>query len=145
MITSKYIDKIVAIMMLLALVISLIIFSGKVKATDTVPALQESGQHMEYEKKIFDTSKPVSIDIKMDAKNWAELLKNASKREWQSCDVVINGTTFYNVGIRAKGDSSLSSIAEDSNTNRFSFKLKFDKYKDGQMFFSRKKILKIPV
>ena len=132
MITSKYIDKIVAIMMLLALVISLIIFSGKVKATDTVPAPQESGQHMEYEKKIFDTSKPVSIDIKMDAKNWAELLKNASKREWQSCDVVINGTTFYNVGIRAKGDSSLSSIAEDSNTNRFSFKLKFDKYKDGQ-------------
>ena len=132
MITSKYIDKIIAVMMLLALVVSLLPFSGKVKATEAAPVPQETGTHQEYEKKIFDTAKPVSIDIRMDEKKWTELLRNASKKEWQSCDVVINGTTFYNVGIRAKGDSSLSSIAEDSNTNRFSVKLKFDKYKDGQ-------------
>ncbi len=86
----------------------------------------------EYEAELFDTSEPITVDILMDADVWQAFLDNASEKEWTSCDVVINGTRFDNVGIRTKGDSSLDSVAYDKNSDRYSFKLKFDKYVDGQ-------------
>ena len=91
-----------------------------------------TGTAAEYETKVFDTEKPLSVEIDMDAKQWKKLLKNAAEKKWQSCDVTINGTKFKKVGIRTKGSSSLESIAESPNCDRYSFKLKFDKYNDNQ-------------
>lgn len=90
------------------------------------------GIRMDYEQKLFDTSKPITVDITMDTDNWQEMLTNATEKKWRSCDVVVNGRRLNNVGIRPKGDSSLSSIAANPNTNRYSFMLRFDKYQSGQ-------------
>lgn len=128
MITSRYAERIAAGMMAAALIACLILTSvaGRAIAADagSIP--------VEYERQLFDTDKPMSIDILMDEKQWQELLENASEKKWHSCDVIVNGKHFNNVGIRTKGDSSLSSIAENPRSNRYSFKLKFDKYQKGQ-------------
>ncbi len=87
---------------------------------------------MEYETRIFDHSEPVVIDIRMDADQWDTMLNNATQEIYYACDVVIDGTKFYDVGIRPKGNTSLSSIASNPNTDRFSFKLEFDQFVDGQ-------------
>ena len=87
---------------------------------------------MEYESTLFDTSEIMTVNIIMDEGQWQELLDNAISEEYYACDVEINGKTISNVGIRTKGNTSLSSIANDPDTDRYSFKIKFDKYVDGQ-------------
>ena len=91
-----------------------------------------SAATMEYESTLFDTSEIMTVNIIMDEDQWQELLDNAISEEYYACDVEINGETISNVGIRTKGNTSLSSIANDPDTDRYSFKIKFDKYVDGQ-------------
>lgn len=55
-------------------------------------------------------------------------IENAMSEEYYKCDVEINGKMFYQVAIRPKGNTSLSSIANDPTTDRYSFKLEFDHY-----------------
>ncbi len=80
----------------------------------------------------FDKTKIMSLSISVDPTKWQEMLDNAQDEEYISADITINGETITNVGIRPKGNSSLSSIARDDETERFSFKVKFDEYVDGQ-------------
>lgn len=144
MITSENIDCIVLglIDAALAIFLALMIFSIRLSSVygTGVPDTGEAGTIMEYEKKLFDTNRPMTVNIVLDTDRWTDLLANASEKKWKSCDVVINGTRFHDVGIRAKGDSSLSSIAEDPNSSRYSFKLKFDKYMKGQSCFGLDKL-----
>lgn len=99
------------------------------------------GIRMEYETALFDTETPLDINIIMDASDWEDMLSNAISEEYRECNVEINGTTFYRVGIRPKGNTSLSSIASDPTTDRYSFKLEFDKYVDGQTCFGLDKLV----
>lgn len=100
-----------------------------------------SGYSMEYQDKLFDTSEVIEIDIVMDDAKWNEMLQNARQEQYYECDVIINGTTFKRVGIRPKGNTSLSSIAGDPNNNRYSFKLEFDQFVDGQTCFGLDKLI----
>lgn len=90
------------------------------------------GTTMEYESVLFDTEKVLSIDIQMEGEEWNQMLADAAAEKYYQCDVKINGEIFYRVGIRPKGNTSLSSIANDPETDRYSFKLEFDQYVDGQ-------------
>lgn len=137
MITSRHIEKIVAVITAAAVILCLLaaVFSN---------ALEErfgGGIAQEYETALFDRSSVIRIDIQMDGEKWNEMLENAINEEYYQCDVVVNGTTFYNVGIRPKGNSSLSSIYNDDTTDRYSFKLEFDKYVDGQTCFGLDKLV----
>lgn len=48
---------------------------------------------------------------------------------------------LYRVAIRPKGNTSLTSIASDPTTDRYSFKLEFDHYVDGQTYFGLDKLI----
>lgn len=74
----------------------------------------------------------MSVEISADPEKWQAMLDNASQKEYISADVTINGTTIKNVGIKPKGNSSLKAIAENDDSDRYSFKIKFDEYVDGQ-------------
>ena len=77
----------------------------------------------------------------MDEADWNDMLENATAEEYYQCDVEVNGTTFYRVAIRPKGNTSLTSIASDPTTDRYSFKLEFDHYVDGQSCFGLDKLI----
>ena len=128
MIANKRINLIVLIAVIAAVAFC-------IAAIALAPKLIEkygTGVRMEYETRIFDHSEPVVIDIQMDPDEWQTMLDNATQEVYYVCDVVIDGTRFQNVGIRPKGNTSLSSIASNPNTERFSFKLEFDQFVDGQ-------------
>ena len=55
------------------------------------------------------------------------------------CTVIIDGDTFRNVAIRAKGNTSLSSVASYGN-NRYSFKIEFDHYDNANTYYGLDKI-----
>ena len=138
MIGQKYTTKIVAVLMAAAVLLCLlaVAFSDQITARAGDP-----GVSMEYETALFDTDSIMTVNIRMDEDEWNEMLENAMSEEYYSCDVEINGTTFCNVGIRPKGNTSLSSIASDPTTDRYSFKLEFDHYVEGQTCFGLDKLI----
>ena len=111
-------------------------FSGPFAA-----AAGETGVSMAYETELFDTSSILTVNILMDEADWNDMLANATAEEYYQCDVEIGGTTFYRVAIRPKGNTSLTSIASDPTTDRYSFKLEFDHYVDGQTCFGLDKLI----
>ena len=138
MITHKHITKIIAAGMAAAVCLCLCTaaFSGPIAA-----AAGETGVSMAYETELFDTSSILTVNILMDEADWNDMLANAAAEEYYQCDVEIGGTTFYRVAIRPKGNTSLTSIASDPTTDRYSFKLEFDHYVDGQTCFGLDKLI----
>lgn len=138
MIAHKHITKIIAVVMAAAVCLCLcaVVFSDQITA-----AVGDTGISMEYETALFDTDSIISVNILMDNDDWNDMLENATAEEYYQCDVEINGTTFYRVGIRPKGNTSLTSIASDPTTDRYSFKLEFDHYVDGQSCFGMDKLI----
>ena len=104
-------------------------------------AAGETGITMAYETALFDTSGVLKVNIRMDEADWNDMPANAAAEEYYQCDVEIGGTTFYRVTIRPKGNTSLTSIASDPTTDRYSFKLEFDHYVDGQTCFGLDKLI----
>ena len=138
MIAHKHITKIIAAGMAAAVCLCLcaVAFSGQIAA-----AAGETGVSMTYETELFDTSSILTVNILMDEADWNDMLANATAEEYYQCDVEIGGTTFYRVAIRPKGNTSLTSIASDPTTDRYSFKLEFDHYVDGQTCFGLDKLI----
>ena len=138
MITNKHISKIVIAIMVVAVTLCFlaIIFSEQL-----TEMLGGTGVTMEYETKLFNTDEVMSIDIQMDEDDWNDMLENAMSEEYYVCDVVINGLKVGNDAIRPKGNTSLSSIAMDPDTDRYSLKLEFDHFVDGQTCYGLDKLI----
>lgn len=92
---------------------------------------------MGYEERLFDNSRVHTIDIVME--DWEEFIDNCTDEEYRDCSVVIDGEAYKNVGIRAKGNTSLSSVAAYGN-DRYSFKIEFDKYTKGKSYYGLDKL-----
>jgi len=129
MIQSKKINVIVAVALVFALITSIaLVVIGNVQ--DNNSGLKTEP---EYATKIFGTD-IISIEIIADEDDWQEMLDNAISEQFIMVDVIVNGTKFKNVGIRPKGNSSLTQVAS-SDSDRYSFRLQFDEYIKGQTCF----------
>ena len=138
MIAHSHTTKLIALVMAAAVCLCL----AAVACSEQINVLAgENGIAMEYETALFDTDEAMQVNILMDEDEWKEMLENAIEEEYYSCDVEINGKTFYKVGIRPKGNTSLSSIASDPTTDRYSFKLEFDHYVEGQNCYGLDKLI----
>ncbi len=141
MIKSKYINRIVYVLVAFAFLscLSLVLFSGLL----TEKAVETDGKAvaMKYETELFDTAQIMEVNIIMDEAEWQDMLENAISEEYYRCDVEINGNLLNNVAIRPKGNTSLSSIASDADTERYSLKLEFDRYVEGQTCMGLDKLI----
>lgn len=117
--TSKHIDRICCAALALALIAALLLLS--------VGDAAGAGSALGYEDKLFDASVVHTIDITMD--DWEGFIAGCEDEEYVLCDVSIDGETYKNVGIRAKGNTSLSNVSA-LGSSRYSFKLEFDHYDD---------------
>lgn len=129
MISNKHFNLIVTIFMIIAFCLSSLIM---LLPKNSYTASATTTTQPNYIYTIFNDDSIMEINIEMDESSWQEMLDNASNEEYTSANITINGTTYNNVAIRPKGNSSLSQLVMDDSTNRYSFKIKFDKYVDGQ-------------
>lgn len=138
MVSNKHISSIIMVVMAIATACCLlcVVFSDKLT---TIAG--GTGVNVEYESKLFDTSEVIEIDIQMDEETWNDMLENALSEEYYTCDVIINGEKFSNVAIRPKGNTSLSAIAMDPDTDRYSFKLEFGHFVEGQTCYGLDKLI----
>lgn len=120
MIDSKKLNIVSSVLIILAvaLVIVMIIFGREYTYTP------------EYAKNVFGTD-IITIDIQADETEWQNMLDNAINEEYIMADVAVNGKKYSYVGIRPKGNNSLQQVYS-SDSDRYSFKIKFDEYAAGQ-------------
>lgn len=75
----------------------------------------------------FGQGEIIDINISISEDDWEDILSNPTSEEYHTADITVNGTTVDNIGIRTKGFSSLTSVAQ-SDSDRYGFKVKIDKY-----------------
>ena len=138
MISSRYAVKTACIAMAAAVLFCVLAVAFPHRLVEAVGG---KGIAMEYEAELFGEDSVIQIDIRMEDGAWEEMLDNAMAEEYYSCDVTINGHELRNVGIRPKGNTSLSAIAADLDTDRYSLKLEFDHYVDGQTCLGLDKLI----
>ena len=129
--THKYIDRICLAAALLSLLLALLFMNGRALG------IQPASQVMGYEAKLFDTSKVHTIEIIMD--DWDSFLETCESEEYAACSVVIDNEAYKNVGIRAKGNTSLSTVSQ-MGSDRYSFKVEFDQYDSGKTYYGLDKL-----
>lgn len=131
MATSKNLERVCAIVLIVSLLASAGLVYVKANSGES------TGQTMGYESRLFDTSRVHTIDIVMD--DWDGFLENCEAEEYSACAVVIDGESYKNVAIRAKGNTSLSSVAA-LGSSRYSFKVEFDHYDDTKTYHGLDKL-----
>ena len=121
--TSKHIDRICLAAVALTLVLTVLFMCGGSLG------LTAAAKTVKYERTLFDTSYVHKIDIVMD--DWDGFIESCENEEYANCTVVVDGKKHANVAIRAKGNTSLSSV-KSMGSQRYSFKLEFDHNEKGK-------------
>lgn len=129
--THKNIDRICIIAIVLCVLITAVFMSS------SALGIGQTAHAMGYEDRIFDTDKVHTIDIVID--DWDEFLTTAQSEEYSDCTVVIDGEAFKNVGIRGKGNTSLSTVSS-MDSDRYSFKVEFDQYDKNKSYHGLDKL-----
>ncbi len=129
--THKQIDKICCGVMLFTLIVTAVFMNGE--RLGIMPVMAQTG----YASRLFDDSRVHSIDIVME--DWDSFPDTCENEEYSECSVVIDNEAYKNVGIRAKGNTSLSQVKEYGN-DRYSFKIEFDCYEKGNSYHGLDKI-----
>lgn len=129
--THRHFDKICCIALAATLFLTvLFINAGKL-------GIKTASAAMGYESRLFDTSSVHRIDIIMD--DWDSFLEGCTDEEYSPCAVSIDGEAYKNVGIRAKGNTSLTQVSAYGN-DRYSFKIEFDCYDSTKSYYGLDKL-----
>lgn len=99
--------------------------------------IQTMARTMGYENRLFDKTKVHTVDIVME--DWEEFIADAASEEYEAAEIVIDGEAYKNVGLRAKGNTSLSTVAS-LDSERYSFKIEFDHYDSAKSYYGLDKI-----
>ena len=75
----------------------------------------------------FDQSRVHKVEIAMPDAKWQDFLAHSQEEEYYPCDIVIDGESYPNVGIRTKGHSS-NQFVYQAKKDKYSFRIKLDKY-----------------
>lgn len=129
--THKHIEGICCVILVLVLVLTVALFNAESFGI----TVQE--RQLGYETTLFDTSRVHTVDIEME--DWESFLETCENEEYAACNVTIDGERLANVAIRAKGNTSLSSVAAYGN-DRYSFKIEFDQYDNATSYHGLDKL-----
>lgn len=105
-------------------------YTSNKESTSTETKNVSAGKTAEYDS-IFKKDNVIDIKIDIAEKDLESILSDPMAEEYKSANVTVNGTTIKNVGFRTKGNLTLRSVA-NTDSKRYSFRIKFDKYVDGQ-------------
>ena len=113
---------------------------NRVASTDNASEKKEDSTNAAYADKLFDTSRVHTIDISVSDEDWADLKQNPTEKTKYHANVTIDGETLEDVSFATKGNTSLTSVAAMDDSDRYSFKVNFGKYKDDQTYYGLDKL-----
>ena len=127
---SKTIDRVCCLALAVMLALTALVWTGKAASG------KQSVITVGYEG-LFDTSTVHTIDIEIA--DWDSVIASATQETYTECAVTIDGERISNVGIRAKGNTSLSTVASLGST-KYSFKIEFDQFVEGKTYHGLDKL-----
>ena len=131
MLRTKIADRIVCLAVAVMLIVSVCMWGA-------VEAVKGNGRHeVGYESLLFDSGRVHTIDITMN--EWNDFIAHATDEEYRQCNITIDGENIGTTAIRAKGNTSLSSVAS-LGSSRYSFKVEFDQYVKGKTYHGLDKL-----
>ncbi len=128
--THKCMDKLCVVALVLAMLVTVIFMHGDSLGVEAMATVG-------YEQRLFDTSRVHTIDIVMD--DWEDFLSTCENEEYETAAVVIDGEACRNIGIRAKGNTSLSQVSQ-MGSSRYSLKIEFDHYDASESYYGLDKL-----
>ncbi|MFD5017913.1 CotH kinase family protein [Paenibacillus sp. NPDC058367] len=102
-------------------------------ATDSKDKVVSSDEK-NLDEQVFPKDKVVDVKITLDPDDFQDMLDNASAEEYKTASVEYNGVKFDNVAVRTKGNLSLRSVVQMTDSDRYSFKISFDEYVNQNLF-----------
>ena len=127
----RKIDRVCGFIVAATLIIAFVFCNGQAFG------IQTHARAIGYENRLFDHSKVHTIDIVMN--DWDGFIETCESETYSSCNIVIDGEAIKNIGIRGKGNTSLSSV-RNMNSDRYSFKIEFDQYDDAKTYHGLDKL-----
>ena len=130
--TSKFIKIVCTFFTVLAVAIAVLFVNG-VK----LGIVSDDSVNLDYVNKIFDDSIVHTIEIKIE--NWDNFIDTATDETYSSIDVTIDGETIKDVGLRAKGNTSLTTVKQ-LDSDRYSMKIEFDCFQSNKLYHGLDKL-----
>lgn len=93
-----------------------------------------SSDEKNLDEQVFPKDKVVDVKITLDPDDFQDMLDNASAEEYKTASVEYNGIQFDNVAVRTKGNLSLRSVVQMTDSDRYSFKISFNEYVNQNLF-----------
>lgn len=109
-----------------------------VPSPEPSPSEEPQEDPLEYVEKLFD-GHILEIEITAEERDWAYLMEHATEKPWLKADITVDGVTFPGVGVKTKGNSSLSQVA-GSDSDRYGLKVSFGRYEDDQTCYGLDKL-----
>ena len=129
--THKCIDQVCCAVLALTLLLTILFMNAEKSGVEKVSSI------MEYENKLFDTSRVHTIDIIME--DWETFAADCKSEEYYACSLMIDNEACKNAAIRGKGNTSLTQVEAYGN-NRYSFKIEFDHYDSTKSYYGLDKL-----
>ncbi|WP_433751238.1 CotH kinase family protein [Paenibacillus amylolyticus] len=110
-------------------------FAAESTATTTSAGLTQA-----YES-LFQTDNVIDVNVTIDDADWKSMLESPLDKDYKNVSVEVDGNKLDNVGFSTKGNLTLKAVASMEDSDRYSFRLKFDKYDKKQTLLGLDKMV----
>ncbi|MHA7580303.1 CotH kinase family protein [Paenibacillus vandeheii] len=90
---------------------------------------------------LFQTDNVIDVNVTIDDADWKSMLESPLDKDYKKVSVEVDGNKLDNVGFSTKGNLTLKSVASMEDSDRYSFRLKFDKYDKTQTLLGLDKMV----
>ncbi|OMF14218.1 hypothetical protein BK131_12075 [Paenibacillus amylolyticus] len=90
---------------------------------------------------LFQTDNVIDVNVTIDDADWKSMLESPLDKDYKSVSVEVDGNKLDNVGFSTKGNLTLKAVASMEDSDRYSFRLKFDKYDKTQTLLGLDKMV----
>lgn len=90
---------------------------------------------------LFQTDNVIDVNVTIDDADWKSMLESPLDKDYKKVSVEVDGNKLDNVGFSTKGNLTLKSVASMQDSDRYSFRLKFDKYDKTQTLLGLDKMV----
>lgn len=96
-------------------------------AAESTATTTSAGVTQAYES-LFQTDNVIDVNVTIDEADWKSMLESPLDKDYKNVSVEVDGNKLDNVGFSTKGNLTLKAVASMEDSDRYSFRLKFDKY-----------------
>ncbi|WFR62731.1 CotH kinase family protein [Paenibacillus amylolyticus] len=111
-----------------------------VYAAESTATTTSAGVTQAYES-LFQTDNVIDVNVTIDEADWNSMLESPLDKDYKNVSVEVDGNKLDNVGFSTKGNLTLKAVSSMEDSDRYSFRLKFDKYDKTQTLLGLDKMV----